>query len=175
MSVWLCGLSGWLLKAAEQELINNCSVLYLSYSVHRTYFASVILQCILFVWKYCIQVLVVLYIIWGDRGCYFWGCVLRHVLSVGRVQTHGEGKRRRLEESGDCATTENLSTERAARQPSVRQEVKLASKHEQFKVEKLIKWLYPNHSWVNFCSREYSWRISRGFMSVEALHFLQVW
>lgn len=27
----------------------------------------------------------------------YQGCVLRHVLSVGRVQTHGEGKRRRAE------------------------------------------------------------------------------
>lgn len=35
----------------------------------------------------------------GERGCYYGRCVLRHVLSVGRVQTHGKGKRRRLNET----------------------------------------------------------------------------
>lgn len=87
---------------ARANKSSQCAVFH--NSVNRTYFASVILQCILFVWSTVIKF--VLYIIWVHRSCYYRGCVLRHVLSVGRVQTHGEGKRRRLEEFGDCTTTE---------------------------------------------------------------------
>lgn len=62
------------------------------HSVNRTYFASVILQCILLVLKYCIKVLKVC-ILFEGTGAATIENVIRHVLS-GRVQSHGEGKRR---------------------------------------------------------------------------------
>lgn len=58
----------------------------------------------------------------------------------------------------------HLSIERAARQPSVHQEVRLTNEQEEFKREHLIVPLQPNHSWGGISVQRYIHDVS------EALH-----
>lgn len=80
--------------------------------------------------------------LWSRRDtgscCYYGGYVLRHVLSVEGVQTHGEGKRT----GGDCTPTEICPLREHPTGTAMS-----AGQLEQFKVEMSVF-----HSWVNFCS-----------------------
>lgn len=93
--------SEWLIKAAEIflliEQINYCSV----FNVSRSFFY--IAFCLSEMTVKVLEVVLDIYLRGnGGLSCYYRGCVLRHVLRVERVQTHGEGKRT----GRDCTTTE---------------------------------------------------------------------
>lgn len=74
----------------EQALINHCRLLYFILMYMCT---CVILQCILLVWRFCMNDFKVHIFNEGTRAATI-GNVLRHVLSVSGVQTNGVGKRR---------------------------------------------------------------------------------